>query len=207
MTLSIPRAVVNHRLHALRRLVLIYLGSVLLVAITLTVLFAGFTTAKPLNSLSQTLSGVQEADRSLPDAYRALSDGILSMDRTIADQQATIASHYLDLALVRGFLSAEERTRLCALYPALPQRCRLVLYRLAQDNARRPEAIAICRAAFPGCPLHPVDHDGILLVLDAAHNHREEAARLLEEMNTALGGGVRSIASDVEEGVDGLHTA
>ena len=42
------------------------------------------------------------------DAYRALSDGILSMDRTIADQQATIASHYLDLALARGFLSSEE---------------------------------------------------------------------------------------------------
>ena len=207
VTISIPRAVVNHRLHALRRLVLIYLGSVLLVAITLTVLFAGFTTAKPLNSLSHTLPGVQEADRSLPDVYRALSDGILSMDRTIADQQATIASHYLDLALARGFLSAEERTRLHELFPALPQRCRLVLYRLAPEESRRPEAVAMCRAAFPDCPLLPVDHDGILLVLDAEHNHREEAARLLEEMNTALGGGVRAIASGVEEGVDGLHTA
>lgn len=207
VTISIPRMLVNHRLHALRRMVLIYLGSVLLVAVTLTLLFAAFTTAKPLNTLFHTLPGKREANRSLPETYRALSDGILNMDKTIADQQKTIASHYLHLALVRGFLSGEERAQFQDLYPCLPQRFRLVLYRLAPKESQRSVALAMCCAAFPGRPIHPVEHDGILIVLDAEHNHREEAARLLEQMNHTLGEGARAIASNVEEGLDGLHTA
>lgn len=211
-TLLIPKELVNQRLSDLRRNVLFYLAGVLVVAITLTVLFACFATTKPLVNLSARIPGAVPARwrgyHSLHSSYQLLSDGISSMDHTIASQHETIRNQYLDLALLRGFLSSEEEMRFLQELPDFPAQYRLVLYRL--EAAASPESLQMmvdrCSGMFRGSLLHVIGHNAVLLVMDTAHNHREKAARLLEEMQQA-GLPVCGTVSDTLSGVDSLHAA
>ena len=90
---------------------------VLLIAVTLTVVFAFFATSKPLASLSARLPGIEEkSTRSLQDSYRSLVDGITSMGQTIDMQRMALVHQHFELALFRGFLSEEESRQFLKYY-------------------------------------------------------------------------------------------
>ena len=207
--LFIPRAVINQNLSMLRRMVILYISIVLLLAITLTVAFAFFAASKPLASLSARLPGVEEKRAlSLRDSYRNLADGITSMGQTIDTQRTALVYQHFELALFRGFLSEEENRQFLHYMPHFPEHYRLILYRLEGGN--KPELqtqiIEMCRSFFTHSPIHPIDRDGVLLVLEE-NCPSAEAARLLEEMNRKLPAQVHASATEVHHGLDGLHPA
>jgi len=208
-TLSVPRDVIDQNLFKLRRIVIAYIAGVLLIAVTLTILFAFFTTSKPLSSLSAQLPGVDaKRARSVQDSYRSLVDGITSMGQTIDSQRAALIHQHFELALFRGFLSEEESRQFLKYMPQFPEHYRLVLYRLSKECTPElhAQAIDMCRCTFPQSPIHPIDRDGVLLVLEETCP-RAEAARLLEEMNGKLPAQVHAAATQTYHGLDGLHPA
>lgn len=210
-TLSIPKSVVNGNLHDLRQMVIIYILAVLLIAIALTLLFACFITSKPLSALSAKLPNTSASggEKSLSSSYRRLEDGISFMGQMISSQRAALAQQRMELALFRGFLSAGEKQELMQLVPDFPLRYRLVLYRLGDGITaeHRVHAMELCRKTFPQCPLYTLDHDGILLVINAQVHHREEAAYVHEEINRQLGISAHAVSSEIYEGLDSLHDA
>lgn len=210
--LNIPSVAVNSSLRALRRTVIFYLGAVLLIAITLTILFAYVAISKPLSSLYKRLPFASMAGTkhlSAPSSsYRGLAEGIISMDHTIVTQKNIIGWQYFEIALVRGFLSCEEAKRIEQFIPNFPSQYRLVLYRL---NAATPEqyeqGAALCQDAFPSAPLHLMDGDSILVVADAAHFQFDEAAKVRDVLQKALGLSVTAVASEEYKALGELHDA
>ncbi len=211
IVVSIPKSLINRNLHDLRQMVILYIAAVLLIAITLTLLFACFFTYKPLYALSSKLPNTATASdfRSLLSSYRRLEDGISSMDQTIVSQRAALAQQLMVLALFRGYLSDTEKEDLLHLVPEFPVHYRLVLYRLGDNvtSEQRLHAMDLCRKTFPNCPLYTLDHDGILIVMNSDTYHREAAARVQEEMIALLSTSVHAISSEVFDRLDSLHNA
>lgn len=213
-SITVSRDTISRTLHPLRNRVILYLACLFLAAVLLTLLFACFTAIQPLRSLSRRLPGshrlASEGISLLPGSYGMLLRGIDSMDQTIATQRETMAQSHLDLALVRGFLSNGEKKRFGASFPNFPHSYRLLLYRLAPGSvsAEAMRRMAeLSRAAFPEAVLYPLDRGGLLIIFDIQRNTQEQAAALLGEMRAEPEMQVCAFASDVQTGIDALHTA